>query len=77
MEFQKLTDLVDAIREWERFGRKGTCPRKVRANSNESKQASRDRRVKLDRKKRAMTKTIQRTRANRGQQINSGREVEK
>lgn len=71
--YQKFADLAEAIREWIRFGRKGTRPRKVRANSNLSKRASRSKRVARDRKKSAMTKAIQRVRTSRGQQIRTGK----
>lgn len=71
--YQKFTALAEAIREWIRFGRKGTRPRKARANSNLSKRARRSKRVKSDRKKSSMTKAIQRIRVGRGQQIRTGR----
>lgn len=64
--YQKIADLAEAIREWNRFGGKGTRPRKVRANSNITKRASRSKRVAKDRAKTAITKKILRNRLRKG-----------
>lgn len=70
---QRYQDLQLAIKEWIRFGRKGTMPRKVRANSNVTKKVSRSLRVKRDRSKREVTKQIQRLRANKGRNVRTGK----
>lgn len=69
---QRFQDLQIALREWLRGGRKGTMPRKVRANSNVTKKVSRSLRVKRDRSKRRVTKQIQKLRANKGRNIRTG-----
>lgn len=71
--YQRLQDLQVALREWIRSGRKGTAPKKVRANSSETKQLSREARVKRDRKKERITKSIQRQRRAKGQNVISGK----
>lgn len=70
--YQRFSDLQIALREWYRSGRKGTAPRKVRANSSETKQLSRECRVKRDRKRDKLTKKLQRIRLSRGQNIRTG-----
>lgn len=71
--YQKLSDLNSALREWAENDRKGTRPRKVRANSSETKQASRERRVKRDRAKGKMTKQVQKCRAAKGRNVRTGK----
>lgn len=71
--YQRIQDLQVALREWIKSGRKGTAPRKVRANSSETKQASREARVKRDRKRERITKLIQKQRRAKGQNVISGR----
>lgn len=71
--YQRFMDLQVALKEWIRSGRQGTAPRKVRANSSETKQASREARVRRDRKKERITKSIQKQRRAKGQNVISGR----
>lgn len=71
--YQRFQDLQIALREWIRSGKLGTAPRKVRANSSETKQLSRQARVKRDRKKLQITKRIQKQRRAKDQNIISGK----
>ena len=71
--YQRFQDLQLALKEWIRSGRQGTTPRKVRANSSETKQASREARVKRDRKKERITKSIQKQRRAKGQNVINGK----
>lgn len=71
--YQRFSDLQIALREWYRSGRKGTAPRKVRANSSETKQLSRECRVKRDRKRREITKSLQRSRRLKGRNLRTGK----
>lgn len=71
--YQRFQDLQLALKEWIRSGRQGTAPRKVRANSSETSELSRQARVKRDRKKERITKLIQRQRRAKGQNVISGK----
>jgi len=71
--YQRFTDLQTALREWHRGGRKGTAPRKVRANSNEIHKESQSARVKRTRKRDMITKSIQRSRRLKGQNTITGK----
>lgn len=71
--YQRYADLQLALKLWLRSGKQGTAPRKVRANSNETKQISRDLRVKRDRVNRKITKRLQRNRLSKGKNVRTGR----
>lgn len=71
--YQRFMDLQVALKEWIRSGRQGTAPRKVRANSSEAKQLSRETRVNRDRKKERITKSIQKQRRAKGQNVINGK----
>lgn len=71
--YQRISDLNSALREWARGGKKGTMPKKVRANSEVTKRVCRESRVKRDRAKRKVTKRMQRERVAKGRNIRTGR----
>jgi hypothetical protein len=71
--FQRFSEYQKALILWLQGGKKGTQPRKVRANSAEKKLNSRKLRVQRDRVRRRLHKSTQKVRIARNQNVRTGR----